>query len=70
MAIHPKQSTDLMKSLSNSNDIFHRTRTDNPKMYMKGVPIVAQWLANPTSIHEDMGLIHGLTQWLKDLVLP
>ena len=24
---------------------------------------------NPTSTHEDMGLIPGLTQWVKDLVL-
>ena len=25
-----------------------------------GVPVVAQQLANPTSIHEDVGLIPGL----------
>ena len=31
----PKQSTDLMQSLSKYHDISQRTKTNNPKFYME-----------------------------------
>ena len=35
----------------------------------RGVPIVAQPETNLTSIHEIVGLIRGLTWWVRDPVL-
>ena len=35
-----------------------------------GVPVMAQWLTNPSRNHEVVGSIPGLTHWVKDPALP
>ena len=35
-----------------------------------GVPVVAQWLTNPTRNQDVVGSIPGLAQWVKDVALP
>ena len=40
------------------------------QIILQGVPVGAQQVKNPTSIHEVAGLIPGLTQWVKDLAMP
>ena len=37
--------------------------------FTDGVPVVAQWLTNPTLNHEVVGLIPALAQWVKDPAL-
>ena len=39
------------------------------KMKAIAVPIMAQWLTNPTRNHEVTGSTPGLTQWVKDPAL-
>ena len=34
-----------------------------------GVPVVAQWLTNPTRNHEVAGSVPVLAQWVNDLAL-
>ena len=40
------------------------------KEALKFLPIVAQWLTNPTGNHEVMGSIPDLAQRVKDLAVP
>ena len=47
-----------------------RPKAAFPKNFRIGVPILAQWLTNPTRNHEVAGTIPGLAQWVKDPALP
>ena len=49
---------ELMYAAGAAKNLFH------------GVSVVAQWVMNPTSIHEDAGSIPGPDQWVKDPMLP
>ena len=67
----------LISLLNSSAQVYHKIqRRGVPAMaqWIKnlttGVPFGAQQLTNPTRIHEDVGLLPGLTQWFKDPALP
>ena len=40
------------------------------KRQKTGVPVVAQWLTNPTRNHEVAGSVPALGQWVNDPALP
>ena len=42
---------------------------DTKKM-KAGVPVMAQWLTNPTRNHEVAGSVPALAQWVNDPALP
>ena len=55
--------------------LFNAQRILWPSHFLKkqvhnGVPVMAQWLRNPTRNREVAGSIPGLAQWVKDPALP
>ena len=72
----PNHSTSLKTPLLINLAIFCTLRMaqtilyKNIKKKKKGVPVVAQWLTNPTRNHEVAGSVPALAQWVDDLALP
>ena len=61
LAWEPPYATEVAQEMAK--------RPKKKKKFIFGVPLVAQQVKNPTSIHKDAGLIPGLAQWVNDLAL-
>ena len=55
------------------NQLFFSVENQTKRNWFKmtlGVPVVAQWLTNPTRNHEVAGSVPALAQWVNDPALP
>jgi len=57
------------KRLKRLKDIEDRVTSSTQKSDW-GVPVVVQWLTNPTRNHEVAGSVPALAQWVNDPALP
>ena len=67
------QVRSLAQELQRVTDVaqkIEKETTPPSKNKPRGVPVVAQWLMNPTRNQEVSGSIPGLARWVKDPALP
>ena len=59
------------KFVSNNIYVFNicEAKCTHQKEEQIGVPVVAQWLTNPTRNHEVVGSVPALAQWVDDPAL-
>ena len=62
------------RKVKNHFNSFRKSISQNPtsihdKNSYQGVPVMAQWLRNPTRNHDVAGSIPGLAKWVKNPVL-
>ena len=51
-------------------ELFSLHTRISSKTSRPGVPVMAQWLTNPTRNQEVVGSVPTLAQWVKDPALP
>ena len=70
LLIHTLKKDSEISHLENfPEEIIYNTNNFYIQRFV-GVPVVAQWLTNPTRNCEVVGSIPGLAQWVNDLALP
>ena len=55
---------------SRQSQILNHLSVGRSNQQLQGVPVVVQWLTNPTRNHEVAGSVPALAQWVNDPALP
>ena len=63
-------NTSLPQETKKTSNKQPNLPTKRDRKIRAGVPVVAQWLTNPTRNHEVVGSIPALAHWVNDSALP